>query len=312
MTTTVPDMKVLNQAMGERWIAYHGDCVEVLKGFPDNSVGYIITSVPFKSLYCYSNSDRDLANTTKEDQFFEHYTFLSQEMMRVLMPGRLMSIHCMDLPRTIESHGFIGLEDFPGDIIRHHQRDGMLYHSRVTIWKDPLTAMHRTHAVGLLYKELVKDSAISRQGIADYLVTLRKPGRNEEPVIKNPEAFPAELWRNYASPVWMDINPSDTLQKESARDARDDKHIAPLQLEVIRRGIKLWTNPGDVVLDPFGGIGSLGFVALEQRRKAALIELKPSYFRQMCRNLEYVEALTQNNDLFTLAGIDLDALCEAV
>ncbi|MBQ2470493.1 MAG: site-specific DNA-methyltransferase, partial [Ruminococcus sp.] len=202
----------------------------------------------------------------------------------VLMPGRLVSIHCMNFPAMKERDGYIGIKDFRGDLIRLFQKCGFIYHSEVCIWKDPVTAMQRTKAIGLLHKQLKKDSTISRQGIPDYLVTMRKPGDNAEPVTHTNESFPVNIWQRYASPVWDDINPSDTLQARSCRDEKDEKHICPLQLTVIRRGINLWTNPGDVVLTPFMGIGSEAVVALEQGRKAIGIELKPSWYKQAVRN----------------------------
>jgi DNA modification methylase len=192
----------------------------------------------------------------------------------------------MLLPTSKQNDGFIGIRDFRGELIRKFNEAGFIFHSEVVIWKDPVTAMQRTKALGLLHKTIRKDSSMSRQGIPDYLVTMRKPGQNTEPIAHTPEEFPVSLWQRYASPVWMDINPSDTLQYRSARDDKDEKHICPLQLEVIRRALKLWTNPGDTVLSPFAGIGSEGFVALQEGRKFIGAELKESYYRQACKNLE--------------------------
>jgi DNA modification methylase len=263
---------------------YNGDSCEILTEIPDDSVHYEIFSPPFASLYTYSNSERDLGNCRSDDEFLEHFEFIARELYRVLMPGRLVSIHCMNFPAMKERDGYIGIKDFRGDLIRLFQKCGFIYHSEVCIWKDPVTAMQRTKAIGLLHKQLKKDSAISRQGIPDYLVTMRKPGDNAEPVTHTNESFPVNIWQRYASPVWDDINPSDTLQARSCRDEKDEKHICPLQLTVIRRGINLWTNPGDVVLTPFMGIGSEAVVALEQGRKAIGIELKPSWYKQAVRN----------------------------
>src|SRR5215510_9385402 len=226
---------VIGQVMRDTYALYHGDATEVIQGIPDASIDYIIYSPPFSSLYCYSASERDYGNCRGDEEFFAHYGFLSRELMRVLKPGRLLSFHCMLLPSLKAHNGYIGLRDFRGDLIRHHQADGMIFHSEVTIWKDPVTAMQRTKALGLLYKQLRKDSAMSRQGIADYLVTMRKPGLNPDPVTKDADDFPLDTWQRYASPVWMDINQSRTLQRTSARDARDERHIAPLQLDVIER-----------------------------------------------------------------------------
>lgn len=275
---------VKNQAIGKNFAIYNGDSCEVLKGIPDNTIHYSIASIPFASLYTYSNSERDLGNSRTYDEFWTHYEYLMRQWVRVMMPGRLISIHCMNLPTSKERDGFIGIRDFRGDVIRGMQSCGMIYHSEVVIWKDPVIAMQRTKALGLLHKQLKKDSCMSRQGIPDYLVTFRKPGDNPERVTHTNESFQVEQWQRYASPVWDDINPSDTLQRESAREDKDEKHICPLQMEVIRRALELWTNPGDVVLDPFVGIGSTGYVALEMGRRHIGIELKDSYFAQAIAN----------------------------
>ena len=277
-------MECIDSCITDRFALYNGDSCEILTEIPDDSVHYEIFSPPFASLYTYSNSERDLGNCRSDDEFLEHFEFIARELYRVLMPGRLVSIHCMNFPAMKERDGYIGIKDFRGDLIRLFQKCGFIYHSEVCIWKDPVTAMQRTKAIGLLHKQLKKDSAISRQGIPDYLVTMRKPGDNAEPVTHTNESFPVNIWQRYASPVWDDINPSDTLQARSCRDEKDEKHICPLQLTVIRRGINLWTNPGDVVLTPFMGIGSEAVVALEQGRKAIGIELKPSWYRQAVRN----------------------------
>ena len=277
-------MECIDSCITDRFALYNGDSCEILTEIPDDSVHYEIFSPPFASLYTYSNSERDLGNCRSDDEFFEHFEFIARELYRVLMPGRLVSIHCMNFPAMKERDGYIGIKDFRGDLIRLFQKCGFIYHSEVCIWKNPVTAMQRTKAIGLLHKQLKKDSTISRQGIPDYLVTMRKPGDNAEPVTHTNESFPVNIWQRYASPVWDDINPSDTLQARSCRDEKDEKHICPLQLTVIRRGINLWTNPGDVVLTPFMGIGSEAVVALEQGRKAIGIELKPSWYRQAVRN----------------------------
>jgi len=267
--------------------------VEVSRGLPDSSVHYSIFSPPFASLYTYSNSDRDMGNCRSHSEFYEHFRFLVRELMRVTIPGRLLSFHCMNLPTSKARDGYIGITDFRGLLIKMFQDEGWIYHSEVVIWKDPVTAMQRTKALGLLHKTIRSDSSMSRQGIPDYLVTMRKPGTNPEPIAHTSDEFPVALWQRYASPVWMDINPSDTLQGRSAREEKDEKHICPLQLDVIRRALKLWSNPGDVVLTPFGGIGSEAYVALEEGRKACLIELKPSYFAQAVKNLSAVEPMAK-------------------
>ena len=283
-------MKVQEQYVDERMALYHGDSCEILREIPSNSIHFEVYSPPFASLYTYSNSERDLGNTRNDGEFFQQFEYIVKELYRVLVPGRLMSVHCMNLPTSKERDGFIGIKDFRGELIRLFESVGFIYHSEVCIWKDPVIAMQRTKALGLLHKQIKKDSAMCRQGIPDYLVTMRKPGDNPEPVTHTNESFPVNIWQRYASPVWMDINPSDTLQKESAREQEDEKHICPLQLTVIRRAINLWTNPGDVVLSPFGGIGSEPYVALETGRKAVAIELKGSYYRQMVANCKGVVA----------------------
>lgn len=324
-------MKVIDQMLGsDRYALYKADCVDVLRGLPESSIHYSIFSPPFASLYTYSASPRDMGNAANHAEFHEQHQFMIEELLRVTMPGRLASLHCMLIPTSKMRDGFIGLSDFRGDLIRAFQRAGWYFHSEVTIWKDPVTAMQRTKALGLLHKQIRKDSAMSRQGIPDYLVTFRKPGDNPERVAHiegTPSEFPVDMWQRYASPVWAvieddtathstgfhkgktdnerakvspaaredmeifhtigpDINPSETLQYRSARVDEDEKHIAPLQLEVIRRAIRLWSNPGDVVLSPFAGIGSEGVIALQEDRRFIGAELKDSYFDQQCRNLE--------------------------
>ncbi len=293
---------------GDNWDMYMGDCVESIKQLDSDSIHYSIFSPPFASLYTYSNSDRDMGNSRTEQEFFDHFAFLATELHRVMMPGRLISFHCMNLPSSKERDGFIGVKDFRGDMLRIFQAAGFVFHSEVCIWKDPVTAMQRTKAIGLLHKQVRKDSALSRQGIPDYLVTVRKLGDNPEPCDGPFTEFAGEnpppksgdkikdsinIWQRYASPVWMDINPSDTLQYRSARANEDERHICPLQLEVIRRGLQLWSNPGDVVLSPFAGIGSEGYVSLQMQRRFVGFELKPSYFNCAAKNLSMVESHKQ-------------------
>lgn len=289
----IENIGVIDQAIGENYALYNGDSCEVLKGIPENSIHYEIFSPPFASLYTYSNSERDLGNCRTTTEFYEQFKYIVSELYRVLMPGRLVSFHCMDLPLSKERDGIIGIRDFRGEMIRLFEDAGFVLHSQVCIWKDPVTAMQRTKALGLLHKQMKKDSCMSRQGIPDYLVTMRKPGENPERVTHTNESFPVDVWQRYASPVWMDINPSDTLQASSAKEDKDERHICPLQLGVIRRGINLWTNPGDTVLTPFLGIGSEAVVALQQGRKAIGIELKSSYYTQAVRNCEGTQAFEQ-------------------
>lgn len=302
---------VTRKSSGADWQLYLGDCVEVVKGLDEGSVDYSIYSPPFASLYTYSNSERDMGNCKDTQAFVEHLAFLTQELFRVMRPGRLMSFHCMNLPTSKVNHGYIGLQDFRGNLIYAFQQAGFIFHSEVVIWKDPVTSMQRTKALGLLYKQLCKDSAMSRQGIPDYLVTMRKPGENDKPVGTgnrhrfaeyvgddapqpdeyngNDERYGISVWQRYASPVWMDINPSDTLQYTTARDEKDERHVCPLQLQVIERGIELWTNPGDVVLSPFAGIGSEGYVAVKKGRRFIGAELKESYYKVAVKNLQEAE-----------------------
>lgn len=298
------------KASGEGWEVYRGDCVETLRLLPDASVDFSVFSPPFASLYVYSSSDRDMGNVKDHAEFFQHFGFLIPELFRVTKPGRLLSFHCMNLPTSKVRDGVIGLTDFRGQLIKAFQDAGWIYHSEVCIFKDPVTAMQRTKAIGLLHKQLVKDSAMSRQGIPDYLVTMRKPGDNAEPIkgvlaeyVGTDETLPdtrgkwnrdemrdsINIWQRYASPVWMDINPSDTLQRTSAREEKDERHIAPLQLQVVHRALQLWTNPGDLVLSPFAGIGSEGFEAIKMGRRFVGVELKDSYFRQAVANLQRAE-----------------------
>lgn len=275
-----------------------GDCVDLIRDLSDNSIHYSIYSPPFASLYTYTNSEHDMGNCRTHSEFYEHFKFLAKEIYRVLIPGRLMSFHCMNLPTSKERDGYIGITDFRGDLIRIFKDAGFIFHSEVVIWKDPVTAMQRTKALGLLHKQIKKDSCMSRQGIPDFLVTMRKKGDNPERVTHTNETFPVDLWQQYASPVWMDINPSDTLQKESARENYDERHICPLQLQVIERALKLWTNPGDTVLSPFGGIGSEGYVAIKNGRKYIGIELKESYWKCAVNNLKRIESEKKEVSLF--------------
>ena len=285
------------QITGENWTADLGDSCETIKAIDDDSIGYTIFSPPFASLYTYSNSDRDMGNCKSDGEFMQHFgEFLVPELYRVTMPGRLLSFHCMNLPSGKERDGFIGIRDFRGELIRIFQNAGWIYHSEVCIWKDPLIAATRTKALGLMHKQICKDSAMCRQGIADYLITMRKPGDNPQPIAhtngmndkpgdqrKNTESH--IMWRKLASPVWMDINQTRTLQYRGARTQNDERHICPLQLDVIERGIELWSMPGDLVYSPFMGIGSEGYCAVKMGRKFRGCELKASYFNVAVKNL---------------------------
>jgi DNA modification methylase len=296
-------------ARGKNFTIYLGDCVEVVKKIENESIGFSVFSPPFASLYTYSASDRDMGNSKNYDEFSRHFGFLVDELFRVMMPGRLVSFHCMNLPTSKSHHGHIGLMDFRGHLIRAFEERGFWFHSEVCIWKDPVVAMQRTKAIGLLHKQMVKDSCMSRQGVPDYLVTMRKPGDNVQRVegeldrwigddsFKSEGRLSIDLWQRYASPVWMDINPSRTLQKDSARDDKDERHICPLQLDVIERAMELWSNPGDLVLSPFAGIGSEGFCAIKMGRKFIGAELKGSYWKQAVENLTLAEVNVER-DLF--------------
>lgn len=290
-------MKCINQVDRPDYSLFNGDCVDVIAGLPERSVDYAIFSPPFSSLYTYSNSPRDMGNSRTDAEFFEHFDHLVAELARVIKPGHCVSFHCMQLPTSKERDGYIGLKDFRGDLVRAFQRHGFIYASEVTIWKDPVTAMQRTKALGLLHKTVRTNATMCRQGIPDYLVTMRAPGEVLDKVAHGTD-IPVDEWQKIASPVWMDINPSDTLQFKSAREHDDERHICPLQLDVIRRGIRLWTAPGDVVLTPFLGIGSEAYCAVEMGRKAIGVELKKSYFEQAVKNLD---ALSAQHDMFATA-----------
>lgn len=313
-------VNALDQIIDSDFALYNGDCVEITRGLPDNSIHYSIFSPPFASLYTYSNSDRDMGNCRGDDEFFEHFRFLIRELYRVIMPGRLVSFHCMDIPAMKSRDGYIGIKDFPAQLRQAFEDEGFIYHSRVVIWKDPLVEATRTKALGLMHKQIVKDSAMCRQGLPDYLLTMRKPGDNTEPIAhpeglarfygmnepaapkKDPEltdsrqhkdkamskedpVYSHHVWRRYASPVWMDIRQSNTLQYRSAREDKDEKHICPLQLDVIARGVELWSNPGDIVFSPFAGIGSEGYQSIKMGRRFVGVELKQSYYQLAAKNL---------------------------
>jgi len=280
--------KVNDEAIGEGWALYCGDCTEVIRGLPDASMGLAVYSPPFSSLYTYSDSERDMGNSASDAEFIEHYEFMIRELYRILRPGRLAAVHCKDLVNYQNSSGRAGLRDFPGELIRAHERAGFTFHSRVTVWKCPVTEMQRTKAHGLLYKQLRTDSSFSRQGLAEYVLLFRKwaeEGQEIAPVTHTEADFPLDQWQEWASPVWMNIDQTNVLNVEQARADRDEKHMCPLQLDLIERCVKLWSNPGDVVFSPFAGIGSEGYVALRAGRRYCGIELKPEYFKHAVRNV---------------------------
>lgn len=291
-------IRCLNESHGDNWSAYHGDCVVACQDLPDASVDFSVYSPPFGSLFVYSASVADMGNCT-DQQFEEQYGFLVREIFRLTKPGRLTAVHCSDLPMTKWKDGHVGIKDFSGQIIRAHEAAGWVLHSRRTIWKCPVVEMTRTKHVGLLYKQIQADSAKSRGGMPDYLLTFVKPGENAEPIRHTPEDFPLDQWQEWASPVWMTVNQTRVLNVEAAREPNDERHLCPLQLDVIERALVLWSNAGDVVLSPFMGIGSEGFGALKFGRRFVGIELKESYWRQACATLRAVEA---QPDLFAEAA----------
>ena len=291
-------MNVLNQASGENWTLWNADCIEVVNSLPENSLHLSIFSPPYASLYTYSNSDRDMGNSANDQQFYEHFDYLIAGLLRATKPGRIVCVDVMNIPAMKERDGYIGLKDFRGDIIAAFRKAGFIFHSEHCAWKDPLIEATRTKALGLMHKQLCKDSTRSRSGIPQYLLAFRKDGENPEPVAHNNgleyfigENEPThgtlshERWRRYASPVWMDINFSNTLNAKAAREAEDERHVCPMALDLIERAVQLWSNPGDVIFDPYSGVGSTGYVAIKAGRKFVGSELKTAYFNQAAKNI---------------------------
>ena len=303
-------MDCIDKYIGKGYALYNGDSCELMQAIPDESVHMEIFSPPFSSLYTYSNSDRDLGNSKNDEQFFTHFRFITKELYRILKAGRIMAVHCMNLPTSKERDGYIGIRDFRGALIREFEEVGFIYHAEVCIWKNPVTAMQRTKALGLLHKQIKKDSCMSRMGIPDYVIVMRKQGENPEPVTHTNETFPVDKWQQYASPIWeyehspiwMDINQSDTLNVIAARDGRDERHICPLQLPVIERMVELYTNPNDIVFTPFLGIGSEVYQSLLMGRRGIGIELKPSYFKCAVENCKSAEMENQQMSIFDFIG----------
>ena len=289
-------INVLDEAHGDNWSIYNADCVDFASQLPDNSIDLTVYSPPFANLYVYGDSVADMGNTADDAEFFEQYKFLIKEKLRITRSGRNSCVHCMDLPTSKAMHGYIGRRDFSGEIIRAHVEAGWIFHCRVTVWKDPVVEMQRTKALGLLHKQIKKDSCRSRMGNPDYLLVFQKPGDNPNPVTHTAENFPVDQWQKWASPVWMDINQTNVLQKRSAREEKDEKHICPLQLDFIYRCLVLWSNEGDTVFSPFTGIGSEGHVSVLHGRKFIGTELKRSYFKQAAINLKNAQA--EKGDLF--------------
>lgn len=264
---------------------HHGDCIRVAKTIEDHSIDFSVFSPPFADLFTYSSDPQDMGNCADMGEFMVHFDYLISEMNRIMVPGREVAVHCVDLLATKWKHGAIQFQDFSGEIIRAFWKHGFLFHSRICIWKSPVTEMQRTKAHGLLHKTLCADSTDSRVGCADYLLVFRAPGDNPKPVKKNKTDYPVEWWQEVASPVWMTVDQGRVLNRNGARDHEDERHICPLQLDVIERAIELWSNPGELVYSPFTGIGSEGHGALNLNRKFVGSELKESYFNQSCQNL---------------------------
>lgn len=281
--------------MQTKFTLEHGDCVELIKKRPDNSHDLTIFSPPFAELYVYSDNPRDMGNCKNYEEFFQHFSYLTPELYRTCKAGRLVAVYCMDLPIQKGKEGYIGLRDFSGMLIKNFQEQGFIYHSRVTIWKDPVIEMQRTKALGLLHKQIKKDSTMSRVGLPDYILCFRKDGENEVPVANT--GIPVELWQKLASPVWYDIDYGDTLQYRSAKANEDEKHICPLQLPTIERLIQLYSNKGELVFDPFAGIASTGYQSIIMERSFHGFELKDSYFKRGMKNLKDAEQMTKQTSI---------------
>lgn len=288
-------MEIKNQYVSEFAAAYQGDCCELIQNIPNESVGFSIFSPPFAELYTYSDELADMGNSKDYKEFFMAFDFLVKNLYRVMWPGRNVAVHCMDLPIQKGKEGYIGLRDFSGMILKSFEDAGFIYHSRVTIWKNPVTEMQRTKALGLLHKQVKKDAAMSRVGIPDYLMVFRKEGAHDHPVTCD---IPVDTWQQWASPVWMDIDYGDTLNKQDARGEKDEKHICPLQLPTIERAVRLWSNKGDIVLTPFMGIGSEVYQSILCERKGIGFELKESYFNEAEKNIKIAEAKMMEDRLF--------------
>ena len=332
MTTTV-----LDQAIGVHYALYLGDCVQVMAGMPDNSIDLSVFSPPFASLYIYSDSEADMGNAATMEEFLAHYEFMVRDPYRITLPGRLCAVHVKDLPLYKGSSGWFGIEDFSGLVSHIHRRCGWVFHSRITIWKDPVDEMEKTNSHGLLHKNFVQRTQVCRVGLPDYLMVFVKPdpdsmGRDvtqlreigdyigDNPPQAHewlhslrqrvPDFYPGTVeqynhsiavWQRYASPVWFDINQTRVLNYKLARDNEDEKHLCPLQLDVIERAIDLWTNPGETVFTPFAGIGSEVYSAIKLRRRGVGVELKPSYFNVAVRNCEDAELLIAQPTLWDYA-----------
>lgn len=307
----------MKQKTTNHYALYNGDSVEVFAQLPENSVDFYVFSPPFANLYIYSDDLRDMGNCKDEDAFFAQMDYLTPNLYRTLKPGRMMAVHCKQLAKYKGRDGASGWKDFRGDIIRHYEKHGFQYHSEVVIWTDPVLEMQKTKTQRLLYCQLQRDASLTGIGMPEYLCIFRKWEKDgeEHEAIRHyrseaeaekegadaRQALDLSVWQKYASPVWFDIKRTDVLNARIARDDRDEKHICPLQLDVIRRAVQLWSNPGEVVASPFGGIGSEPYVALEQGRKALACELKPEYYEQMVKNCDAILAQQGDVSLFDLA-----------
>lgn len=295
-------MQAMDQAQGKDWTLINADCVEALAAFPDASIDLVCSSIPFSNLYSYSASERDMGNVRNDAEFFAHLAHLTVELRRVVKPGRLLALHVRNRPTFQTKDGVAGLYDFRGDTIRHYQQHGFVYHAEICIQKNPQSEAIRHHPRGMLFVQLERDAAWMRQGLADYVVVMRAPGDNPTPIQAD---VSHEEWIRWAHPVWTDIRETDVLPTIAAKDQEDERHICPLQLPVVERCVRLWSNPGEVVLDPFSGIGSVGYGAIKAGRKYCGIELKPSYHKVSVGNLKEAETAMQQTDLFALAGIEV-------
>lgn len=327
-------MSVIDERHGKDWTMYNGDCCEVLRGIPDNTIDFGIHSPPFSSLYIYSDSENDMGNCESDEEFFQHYSFAIRELYRITVPGRLCAVHCKDLPKYANVWGTTGLIDFPGACIQEFECAGWVFHSRVTIWKCPVVERERTNNNGLLHGTVKRDTSQVRQGMADYLIVFRRPpteGLVSDKPIKRPTGFARyigdhgpsndghpspycrktassdpsiDIWRRYAEPVWWDIQQTDVLNKKMAREAKDERHICPLQIGLIERAVDIWSLPGEVVLSPFAGIGSEGIGSLRTGRKFVGVELKQRYFEVACRFLAAEEKALSEKESSLFAEIE--------
>lgn len=297
------DAVVKKQCAGENFNLYNSDCIEGMRALPDEVIDIVLTSPPYQNLYVYSNVVNDVGNSSTDEEFYQHFEHVIKEIFRILKPGRIAAIDCMNVPAMKERDGYIGLKDFRGDIIRAFQKVGFIYHSEHCMWKDPLIEATRTKSLGLMHKQLCKDSTRCRAGLPQYIIGMMKPGENKNPV-KHEEGLDSfygenepkkgvmshERWRRYASPVWMDVSFTDTLNASAARDGNDERHICAMSLDAVARCIELWSNPGDIVLDPFVGIGSSVYQALLMGRRGIGFELKDSYYQQAVLNCKRAES----------------------